>query len=205
MATKKQIAEQAMRILAGGHIKPDRTMDIREVMLALDQFRDDAVRNRTLANINNGEIRIDEEFLSFYESIAVATDSTKGIKYITLPAKPIDLPKNLGLYQISPTGNMEDPWIITLAGAVGIYTGTQALEHELKTYCWQVGERVYVKNIDPSIAEVTVLMATTSKGIAESATYPVPPDVEAELLQKVIQLFSIEKQTPHDELEDGQK
>jgi hypothetical protein len=205
MASKKQIAEQAIRILSGGHLKEDRTLDIREVMLALDQLRDEAVRVRTIANINNGDNRIDEEFLSFYEDEPILTDSVKELKYIVMPAKPIDLPKNLGLYQVTPVANFENPWIITRPGQIGIYAGTQALDHELKTFCWQVSDRLYIKGIDAGVAEATLILAASSKDIGETDTYPLPPDVEHELLQKLIELFSIHKQMPHDEVEDGQK
>jgi hypothetical protein len=205
MATKKQIAEQAMRILAGGHLKPDRNLDIREVMLNLDQIRDRMVRLSTYSNIKEGDYSVDEDWLSFYESVAVSTDATKGLKYITLPANAISLPRGLGVYQITPIADMEDAFIIIQPGQVGMLSGTDALEHELKTYCWPVGERVYFKNLDVSISVVTVLMASSSKDIAESSSYPIPPDMEAELLEQLIKVFSILDQQPHDELEDGQK
>jgi len=205
MATKRQIAEQAMRILSGGNPKPDNPWDIREFMLVLDQLRDYRCRIDTFNNVKMGEYRVDEDYLSFYESVSVSTDAVKSLKYITLPADPISLPYGLGLYQITPIGDMEDAYIIIPAGSAAIYSGTQALEHELKVFCWQVGGIVYFKNIDAAVSEVTVLMAASSKSITESATYPVPPDVEAELLQQLVQTFDPMRQIPHDEMDDGKK
>jgi len=205
MATKKQIAEQAMRILSGGHLKPDRTLDIREVMLALDQLRDKQVQISTLNNVKMGIYSVDEDYISFYESVSVALDATKNIKYITLPASTISLYGGFGLYQITPIGDMEGAYIITQAAHVGLMRESQALEHELNTYCWQVGGKVYFKNIDDAIAEVTVLIAASSKDIADDADYPVAPNDEIELLQKLIQIFSIHQDAPHDEMEDGKK
>ena len=62
---------------------------------------------------------------------------------------------------------------------------------------------LYFKNV-ADIA-VTIWYVPSSKSIAEDADYPVPPDVEAELLQQLVQMFGIEQQVQHDELEDGQK
>jgi len=205
MSTKKQIAEQAMRIISGGHLKPDRTIDIREVMMALDQLRDARVRIDTLNNVKMGEYSVDSDYMTFYESVSVSTDAVKSLKYVTLPAAHLSLPYGLGIYQITPIGDMEDAWKIISAGEVGLLEGSPALEHELNVYCWAVGDKIYFKNIDPSIAEVTLLLVVTSSEIAEGATFPVPPDVEAELLQQLVQLFSVMQQVPHDELEDGQK
>jgi len=205
MATKKQIAEQVMRILAGGNLKPDRNMDIREVMLHLDQLRDAKVKFSTLENIKNGNYEVDSDYLSFYESITVQTDAVKGLKYITLPVGVIALHGGIGLYQITPIGDMENAYIITTQGHIALMQGTPALAHELKTYCWRVRNKVYFKNIDDSIAEVTALLAASSKDIAEDADYPVNPNDEAELIERLMQTFGVQKQQPHDEMEDGQK
>jgi hypothetical protein len=205
MATKKQIAEQALLILSGGHLKPDRTIDIREVMFNLDQVRDELVRESTKAAIKEGIIEVDHDYLSFYESVSVSTDATKGLSYITLPASVISLPLGLGIYQITPIDDMEDAYIITRPGAPGLYSGTPALERTSNTYCWPVGDRVYFKNLGGAVSDVTVLMAATSKDIAESADFPVPPDEENLLLKNLLATFGVEMQAPHDEMEDGQK
>jgi len=203
MATKKEIAEQAMRILSGGHLKPDRTMDIRELMLALDQLRDTLVKLNTFENVKQGNYEVDHDYLSFYESVAVANDAVKGLDYVVLPASPISLYGGLGVYQITPDDDLEDAFIMALPGQIGLLSGTDALNRTTKTYCWTVGDRVYFKNI--SVSDVTILMAASSKDIAEEADYPVSPDDESVLLQQLVQLFGMQIQQPHDETEDGNK
>jgi hypothetical protein len=205
MATKKQIAEQAMRILSGGHLKVDRTLDIREVMLNLDQIRDKIVAENTYKNIKQGLIEVDEDYLSFHENINLGYDLGKDLRYATLPVDTISLPRGLGLYQITPTNDVEDVFIIITAGQVGLLSGSQAVEHELKTYCWQVGNKVYFKNIDPSIVDITAILVASSKSIAETADYPLAPNDEEEALKRLIEIFSIHQKAPHDEIEDGKK
>jgi len=203
MATKKQIAEQAMRILAGGHLKPDRTLDIREVMIALDQIRDKMVQISTFENIKMGDYSVEEDYLSFYENVNVTAGGEGNLSYSVLPASVISLYNGMGIYHIGPDDDMEDAFIITKAGLPGLLSGTAALDRASKTYCWPVGDRIYYKNNSEST--VTMLLAVTSADIAEDADYPVPPNVENDLLEQLVKVFSIHQQQPHDELEDGNK
>jgi hypothetical protein len=203
MATKKQIAEQAMRILSGGHLKPDRTLDIRELMLHLDQLRDKAVQDYIYNSVNRGDYHVDDSFLSFYESLSVETPGANGLAYVDLPAEPIALPNGMGIYQVSPVDDMEQVFIVCSPGQMAIYASSDALEQDGKTFCWAVDQKLYLKNNSESA--VTILMVASSKDIAETATYPVPPDMEKSLLQELVQMFGVMQQLPHDEAEDGQK
>lgn len=205
MATKKQIAEQGMRILAGGHLKPDRNLDIREVMLVLDQLRDAQVEYDFYQSIKDGDYTLDTDYLSYHENVSVVTDANKKLRYIVLPSSPISLPHDMGLYQISPMQNQENVFHRMPPGALGIYRGKQSLENEDNTYYWTVGERVYFKNIDAGVEDLLLLMAKSSKDILESEDYPMPPNKEALILQQLKEVFLVPKQIPHDELEDGQK
>jgi hypothetical protein len=205
MATKKQIAEQVMRILSGGHLKPDRTLDIREVMLAVDQVRDAQARMTVYQNVKEGTYEVPEDYLEFFESIAVNSDPTKGLSYITLPVSTIDLPYGLGIYQISLPGSVEAPFKLVQTGHLGLLNGSDAAANDQVTYCWPVGERVYFKNLAGGTSFVSAILAQSSKEIAEDADYPVPPDQEGDLLQKVTQMFALHDQQPHDEAEDGLK
>jgi len=197
MATKKQIAEQALRIIQGGHIKPDNPADIREVMLHLDQLRDARCRLDTLNNVKGGSYEVAEDYLSI-----VTGTVTGGL--VALPQPALDLQWGLGLYQVSPTSDLEEAYGIVPPGHAALMKGTAALERASKGFCWLIAGNIYFKNVIDTTG-VTIWYVPSSKSIAEDADYPVPPDVEAELLQQLVQVFGIQQQAPHDELEDGQK
>lgn len=204
MSSKKQIAEQALRILSGGHIKPDRTLDIRELMLSLDQARDARMRIDTLNNIKNGEYSVNSDYLSFYSSETVAL-TVEGVRSCVLPAATVSLYGGLEIYQITPEDELEAPYIILKPGEVGMFAGTSALEHEDKVFVWKAGNSLFFKNLDVAVTDVTMMLAISGKEIAEDADYPVPPDVEDELLKMLIETFGVMQQIPHDNLEDGVK
>jgi hypothetical protein len=204
MATKKQIAEQAIRILSGGHLKPDRTIDIREVMLNLDQIRDARVRLDVLNSVKDGSYTVDSDYLSFYSPVLVDT-TTEGVRSCTMPASTVSLYGGLEIYQVTPVNDLESPFIILQPGEVGMMSGSSALEHEDKVFCYKIGEQMFFKNLDALVLSVSMLIAVSGKEIAEDDEYPVPPDVEDDLLKQLIQMFGIQVQVPHDELEDGNK
>ena len=204
MATKKQIAEQCMRIVSGGHLKPDRTIDIREVMLHLDQLRDARCRLDTLNNVKGGDYSVAEDYMVYATGLTTAADAVTGQESVTLPSPVLNLPYGLGLYQVNPTSDFEEAYAIVTPGHNALLASSHAMERASKGYCWLIGGKIYFKNVANALA-VTALYVPTSKDIAEDADYPVPPDVEAELLQQLVQMFGVQQQVPHDELEDGQK
>jgi len=203
MATKKQIAEQAMRIISGGHLKPDRAMDIRELMLALDQLRDTLVKLNTFENVKQGDYVVEHDYLSFHNMTTQAAGAN-GLIFATLPVKPLALWGGLGVYQITPAADLEDAYIIVNAGQPGLLGGTDALNRTDKVYCWVVGDTVYFKNLAASLP-ITATLAATSQDIAEDADYPVSPDDESILLKQLLQLFGVQDEQDHDETEDGNK
>jgi len=203
MATKKQIAEQALRIVQGGHIKPDDPADIREVMLYLDQLRDARCRLDTLNNVKVGDYEVPEKYLS-YETGTTAADATTGQQALSLSGGVLDLAYGLGLYQVTPDDDIEDAYIIMKPGHLGLIANSAAVERASNVYCWLINGTIYFKNLSDATG-VAVLFAKSSKDIAEDADYPIPPDVEAEMVQQLVQMFGVQKQAPHDELEDGQK
>jgi len=206
MATTKAIlAEQVMRFLAGGNLKPDRNIDIREVMLYVDQCRDDMCRQSVFESIKRGEYDIDADFLTYYDSVTIETDSVRAMKYITLPAARVSLPKDMGIYQISPAENQADLFIPIKAGQLWMYRDTQTFLAELNTYYFSVGNKVYFSNIDDAITEVMLVLVAASSSFSQDAVYPIPSDYEKIIIDTVLERFGVHKQIPHDEIEDGNK
>jgi hypothetical protein len=203
MATKKQLAEQVLRKISGGNLKPDRQIDIREIMLDLDQLRDKHVELSYYKNIEaEGAHVIDQQFLSEYTGITVT-----GGKF-TLPASVISLPRNLGIYAVyEDSGEVNDlfnPYIIMDFGANFIYKNKEESYAPSKKYVWFSGK---VGNIDVSYAPATinVMLAASSKDIEEDADYPLTPEAETQILDMLFNKYVPMKQVPHDEIEDGQK
>jgi hypothetical protein len=205
MATKKQLAELIIRRLSGGSPTEDSELDIREIMFTLDQLRDARIRIDTFNSIKAGYHEVSTDYLSQYEDVTILTNAAQSLRYITLPANPIDLPDEMGIYMISPMKNPEIGFYRIPGVGLPLYRGMSSVETEDITTYWVVGSTVYFKNVDPFISKVLVTMVASSKDIAEGANYPIPPDAEAEILEVLYQQYAPVQQTPHDEIEDGVK
>lgn len=203
--TKATIAEQAMRILSGGHLKPDRNIDIREVMMYLDELRDEAAKLSFYSTLKNGMYEIDAEYLSYFPNVAVAHDNVKDVDYITLPASRISLPKDMGLYLITPMQNQAGAFIPIAQGQQWMYKNTATIKNETNTFYYPVGNIVNFINLDPAVSEVLVTMLASSKSLSQDATFPIPPDMEKAMVDALVERFAAQKQIPHDEVEDGIK
>ena len=146
MAIKKQLAEQVLRKLSGGNVMPDRQIDIREIMLDMDQLRDEYVKLSYYNNIKNGHHTVDQEFLSLYQSIAVSY--TSGIGYnFDLPVKPLALPRNVGIHSLYET-YQDEQIIIIDALQTSALKGKTALGVTGKNYAYfQNGKGIFAGSI----------------------------------------------------------
>ena len=202
MATKRTIAEQALRIIEGGHPSEDRTLDIREIMVHLDQLRDKHIRESVEAARANGDYTIEEDYLSLMTSIAVGAYTgtlTTGV----LPYRLVSLPNGMGIYQVTED-DLESPYMICKPGQISLLHGTDAVGVSSNGYVWQEGQNLIFKNVAAGTS-VSVLGVVVSEDINDETDYPMPADVEAKILQQLVQMFAIEKQQPHDEMQDGIK
>ena len=191
--TKKQIAEQAMRIIAGGHRKPDNPIDIREVMLFVDQVRDEMIKN----SVNGSVVSfVDPEYVTYFYDVLVESDESRTLRYIALPSNIISLPRNMGVYSISPMLDTTDQYIPIPFHGTWLYKDTQAMTSTSLVKYWLERDQVYFKNLDPGVTHLLVGLVESSKSILETAEYPIPPDTEKEIVKQVVQMFGIEQQQP---------
>ena len=101
MATKKKLAEQILRVVQGGNISDDSSIDIREVMALVDQERDAIIKREIMNRIyakstttNTAELEITGDFLT-REFIDVVDNSVARLK-----SMPINLPNDMGVYRV---------------------------------------------------------------------------------------------------------
>jgi len=205
MATKAQLAEQVLRILEGGSPTQDSQFDLREIMLYIDQARDKMATMSVFQNVKTGEFDIDSEFLVEYPDRIISTDTSRNLRYSDLPVSVLSLPYEMGIYAIHPRQNVEEQFIRIPGLAHGLYAGLLSFNVEAKTYYWNTGRRVFFKNVDPMLTYIHMLLCPSSKEIAEGDEFPVPPQMEEDIIKLAVQLFGTEKQIPHDEISDGIK
>tara|TARA_R100000458_G_C8234375_1_gene215139 strand:+ start:882 stop:1157 length:276 start_codon:yes stop_codon:yes gene_type:complete len=79
--TKYQLAEQVLRILNSGDISHDNEIDIREILLAIDQERDRLIRMRLKESLMQGEKTIPGDIVTAFDSIKIKKDKVKKLLF----------------------------------------------------------------------------------------------------------------------------
>ena len=206
-ATKRQLAEQNLRIIHGGDIHEDSQMDEREVWISIDQVRAKLIKHEIVANRKAGSFDISGDFISSFEDVVVQKDSKKDLFFSLIPVKYVILPDDMGLYQVSFMEDQTSPLLRMPNGAVGMFNGLQASGLGGRIGYWVEKDRIYYHNFDKRYDDSKMLL----KLVASTADFdaddelPIPSDREDELVRSVLELYGVHRDTPNDKSNDNVK
>ena len=212
--TKKQLAEQALRIIQGGSVRDDAEIDIREIMMNIEQERDKLIKVELFQSIGMGEYNINGSFISTYVS-SILYDTDKDLRYSDIPVTPISLPNDLGMFQVSFEKDQFNTFVRTPNGATGLYNNLNSskllgrigyfVENSIYSTCEiSSGTRVYYTNL-PKDCDKKVLLkvVATSGDISEDDPFPIAPEMESTIIRSVVELYAVMRQAFSDESNDN--
>ena len=203
--TKKQLAEQIVRILNSGDVTHDNSIDPRELLLAIEQERDRLVRLRLLELLSQGERNIPGDVVSTFDSITIKKDAIKNLLYSSLPGRIMSLPKDMGLLHVSYTKDQYNAFIRMPNGSLSLYNGLLSSMIGGRGGYWLEGDRLYYNDgVDDCCGNTIILKMILNSGDYDAdAVFPIPADLEIEVVRNVVQLYSPMKAAPNDELNDN--
>ncbi len=198
MVTKLRLAEQIQRLYARFLDKdnPSDVIDIREIILLLEQSINKVLKLQVSESFKAGEYDIPKCSLLEY-TCAVTSQSGNSRAYITLPAIPITLPMDMGIWSISATNAALTPYLpipsqdVYVFGTVASGANVSALEGQVGYYLQ--GTRVYfTKDIttvaNGSITSVIVnLLVSDFSKTTDTEMLPISPEVESAIIDDVLQ------------------
>ena len=211
--TKKQLAEQTLRIIQGGSVRDDAEIDIREIMMNIEQERDKLIKVDLFQSISMGEYNVNGSFISTYIA-DIKNDEEKDLKYSDVPVTPISLPNDIGMFQISYVQDQFNTFVRIPNGAMGLYNGLNSgkllgrvgyfVESSLN-YSNDIasGTRVYYNNIPDCDKDVLLKVVATSGDIGEDEPFPIAPEMESTIIRSVVELYSVMRQALSDESNDN--
>lgn len=197
MTTKNILAEQIQRLYARFIDKDNVSdvIDIREVMLLLVQSINKILKLQVAESFKAGQIDVPRCNLLEY-TCAVTSESGNNRSYITLPAIPLTLPLDMGIWSIAASNAALTPYIPIPAQDIIVFQGTNvsALEQQIGYYVQ--GKRVYfTKDItlsaNGSITSVIVnLLVSDFSQIGDNDILPISPEVESLVIEDVLNAIS---------------
>ena len=203
--TKKQLAEQILRILNSGDVSTDNSIDPRELLLAIEQERDRLVRLRLFESMKMGNPTIPGDVVSAFDSIKIKKDTVKGLLYSDLPGRVMSLPEDKGIAHVSYTKDQYNAFVRMPNGSLSLYNGLLSSMIGGRGGYWLEGDRLYYNDgVDDCCGNtVIVKMVMNSGDLEPDAPFPIPSDLESEVIRNVIGLYASMKQIPNDEQNDN--
>jgi len=203
--TKHKLAEQIKRILNSGDITHDSQIDIRELVLAIEQERDRLIRLRLKENLMQGEKTIPGDIVSTFDSIPIKKDKVKKLLYSILPERPMSLFNDMGITHVSYTTDQYNAFIRMKNGSLSLYNGLLSSDIGGRGGYWMEGDRIYYnKGVDDCCGNTIILKMILSSGDYDpDDLFPIPADLEIEVVRNVVQLYSPMRSSPNDELNDN--
>lgn len=199
MATRRQLAEQVIRIVKGFKPTHDRNIDIREVMLAIDQARDAAVVRWMYQNLNlEGQGYVAGDFINSYVDV-VSFDDMRKKHFVDLRYEVFSLPNDLGVYHISLVESEHKAFTPIRNGYYALFDNMTSLKSQ-KTSFFVEGRKVFfIGDIDTG-CNVLIKMVAVSGSIPDDEEYAVPSGLQFDILSQVAQLYGA--RIPADEKND---
>lgn len=203
MATKYRIAEQCRNIITGLKSPDDSKVSYQELMVFVNQAFAYAVKMSLFANKKEGETDINGTFIYPFDNVAIALDSDKNMYYAELPAAYIDLPVDMGFQHISWQQSQDDPFVLLRNGHLGLFKGLQAETMQGRNTAFVENNKIYLPKVTSDYADKTLLikLAVALDGIAEDEQIAIPPDIEYQIIQMAVQMYSVEQQRQLDQTE----
>lgn len=194
MATsKRQLAEQAQRLILAGDPTDDRDLSLRELSLYVSQALANIVRYRYFDSKNIGEPHISGSLIFTFDNQQVSLDTAKNLYYVTLPSTSIDLPDDMGVYSVSSQQDQSLVFVPVSPNFAAIYRGTRAEKLDGRYGYWLEGNRIYVHGLNDADCQLLVKMVASVDGISDNQAINIPPDIQEEIVKKTVELYSLQR------------
>jgi hypothetical protein len=195
--TKAIIAEQIQRIYARFLDKENLSdvIDTREINLLMNQSINKVLKLQVADSFKAGLVDVPKCNLLEY-TCAVTADAGNNRSYITLPAIPLTLPMDMGIWSIAAATGAMTPYIHIPAQDVLVFQGANLSYLEGKIGYYLQGKRVYfTKNItltaNGTVTSVVVnLLVMDFSQIGDNDVLPISPEVESAIIDDVLQTIS---------------
>lgn len=207
LTSKYKLAEQAQRIILGGHPTPDSGVKIQELIIYISQAFSNIVRQTFFQGKAEGEEYINGSFIYTFKNVKVKEDKDLDKFFTDLPATTVTLPHDIGVFQVS---HMKDQAHAFRPVAPGFEAQTEGLavgELEGRIGYYPEDNRIYFVNMKDTeqSEEVLVKLVAPLGSIEDEDEITVNDDIQLQIVTMAIELYTREETTPHDDQNDNVK
>lgn len=184
------VAELLFRQWSGGDASADSGLELQDFEYAVKQARAYKIRyDYFLSSRVEGERIINQGWLREFKNVAVTLDEETNAYQAVLPAQPISLPHDLGLYHVSPMKNFQAPFMPQTIGESFLF---ESNPQDNITFHYDA-KNIYFDNFDPSIEKIYIQMIPLSDS-------EIPDEFTTEISDLVLNRFLKTKTQLEDKL-----
>lgn len=192
MATKKLISEQILRLFKGNPVIEGR-IHINDVKLLVEQVANQLLKADYFSvSIPEGDSVVNNCMIYTYDSVPVTTYKTT-LSKCTLPSIPVNLPRNMGVFSISKTDDINNPFIPIPSGMYGIIKPQDLIGEVSGLISYEVfgANIIFNKNL-PSLGINNVMIRLVGVDLTTLSDYellPLSADMEAQIVDTVFKMI----------------
>lgn len=192
MATKKLISDSVLYKLSGGVPDVNFPVDERDIWVEIEKRINAAFKIHHFdTTLNIGESIPEAAMIATYENVAVTSFGEKSKS--TLPITPINLPKNMGIFQVYDPNYPDMPFIPLQRGQRGLLRTDELLNDTLGLISYEPKNNVIIYNRDITVFNIPIV--TMELCVLDISQYgindelPIPSDYQAQLEDDLIKAF----------------
>ena len=200
MITIGKITEQAKRLIKGGNPSAGSNVWSEEIREYIGQCVNKMLKSEVFTTVlQTGETIPSGCMLATYNGIPV--EQYKKTSRAKLPAMPVSLPRNMGLFYVGDDSDDACEYIPLQPGQRRIVS-TQSLLNELLgiTYEPEEGHVVFSKDLSDKTVCIKLVVMDASK-YGDYDILPLAPDMEKDVIDMVVARFT--NQPSPDKIEDS--
>ena len=194
--TRYRLAEQIFGIIEGGDPGAASSISINELIISVGQVINAKQKAEYFdRNVPMGESIPNGTVLGLYQSVAVVQDGT-GYSKCTLPIKPLNLPRNMGVWSVYPAGQQDKEFIPLQMGQINLLRSQPMINDLLGQVGYEVlGETLRftqdLTNGGTQTATVDMRLAVLDMDQYDDYTMlPIPPEWEWDIIKEVYAMYS---------------
>lgn len=181
----------------------DSKIGLQEMMHCVGNARDQVIKQNAFAMWGADQELVWDGMLSEFNGEKLIKESDC-LYYLELPAKPLYLPKGMGIYEVVFSEDTSNPLIPVKSTFRSLFRNSLARQLSGYKGYYQKGDRIYIVGTGVTEGtEINLTMVVQSEDIDPYDYFPFPADMENDIIKLAVEQFVITAQIPEDRRDDN--
>lgn len=192
-----KISEQIQRFLGGGRTPTGQKVHLYEIRIAVEQVINKLLKTEYFqSNLGLGETIPNGLVLATYDNIPVVP--YKNVSQSTLPAYPVKLPLNMGVFMIFSNNDVTNVYIPLQQGDVAMLIKEPLINNLLGQVGYEVAGLQVMYNKDLTNGGTVTPTVTMRLAVLDIAQYsdtdllPLPSSMEWDVITEICKFYGVE-------------